>query len=251
MNIQKLNKNNILDVYCCLGERKELFKDEISESERYLKSKIKQGWLTYAVYDDSSKPVGMAILLPSTDPLSPVKGENIYYFHCLDINQEMRKKGIATKLIDTITKDIKALGCKGLVVESYGEYWMPDTFFTKVGFETIKKFPYRSLLLKKISQDAKVEYIEMPYKGELPKSGIQVDIQHWVSCPFMLNNYRKVKEMVKKLEPKAVIRERIIDTKEDVKKWGGSGVFINGKSVSAGPISEEDLKKALNEVKAK
>jgi GNAT superfamily N-acetyltransferase len=251
MKMQQLNADNIADVYCCLGERTELYKDEIAESERYLKGKIKQGWLTYAVYDDSSKPVGMAILLPSSDPLSSVKGENIYYFHCLDINQEIRKKGIATKLIDTITEDVKALGGKGLAVDSFGEYWMPDTFFTKVGFETIRKYPYHLLLLKKISQDAKIEYIEMPYRGDLPKSGIQIDIQYWVSCPFMLKNYRQARATILKLEPKARIRERIIDTRDDIKKWGGSGVFINGKLVSGGPISEEEIIKAINEAKAK
>ena len=251
MKIEKLKENKISDVYCCVGERKELYKDEIAESERYLKEKIKHGWLTYAVYADLGKPVGMAILLPSSDPLSPVVGEDIYYFHCLDINKEMRRRGYAKRLIDTIIKDVKALGGKGLAVDSFSEYWMSDSFFAKAGFETIKKFPYHSLLLKKISQDAKVEYIEMPYRGDLPKSGIQVDIQYWVSCPSMLNNYRKVKRLVKKLEPQAKIRERIIDTKKDVKKWGGSGIFVNGKSVSAGPISEEELKKAINEAKAK
>jgi N-acetylglutamate synthase-like GNAT family acetyltransferase len=251
MKIERVSKNNISDVYCCLVERKEFYKDDIAESLDYMKEKIEQGWLAYAVYDDAKKSVGMAILLPASDPLSPVAGKNIYYFHCLDINKELRRQGIAKQLVEKITEDVKALGAKGLAVDSFGEYWMPDTFFTKIGFEVVKKFPYHYLLLKKITNDVTIEYIEMPYKGDLPKSGIQVDIQHWTTCPFMLNNYKKVREMVEKLAPNATIRERIINTKEDIEKWGGSGVFVNGKSVSAGPVSEEDLKKAINEAKVK
>lgn len=251
MKIEMLSENNIADVYCCLGERREFFKEEISESLGYMKEKLKQGWLTYGVYDDTNKPVGMAILIPSSDPLSPIVGENLYYFHCLDVNKDVRKREIGKRLIERTTNDVKALGGKGLVVDCYGEYWMPCEYFKKMGFEPAKVFPDHSLLLKKISKDAQVEYTEMSYKGDLPKYDIRVDIQYSGSCPYMNNNYRKVKDIVKKLEPNAIIRERVINTKEDVKTWGGSGFYVNGKSVSAGPVDEEELKKAIEEAKHK
>jgi len=247
--IERLNENNLANVYCCLGERQELFKDDINDSLSYLKGKLKSGWLAYAVYGEGSKPIGMAILVPSSDSLSPVKGEGIYYFHCLDINKELRKQGIGTKLIGQITEDVRTLGGKGLAVDCFGEYWMPCEYFKKIGFEAVKMFPDHSLLLKKIVQGVKVEFIEMPYRGSLPQSGIQVDIQHWVTCPYMLNNYRKIPDLVKRIEPEAVIRERVINTGEDIEQWGGSGIYVNGKSVSPGPVSEEDLRKAIESAK--
>jgi len=249
MKIERLNENSISDVYCCLGERQEFYKNDTSESLGYMREKLNQGWLAYAVYDEAKKPVGMAILVPSSDPLSPVAGEKIYYFHCLDINKEFRKQGIGKRLMGKITEDVKALGGRGLAVDCFGEYWMPCEFFTKIGFETAKTFPDHSLLLKRITPDARAEYIEMPYKGDLPPSGIQVDIQYGGTCPYMLHNFRQVPEMVKKLKPDAIIRERTINSKEDVERWGGGGVYVNGKSVSAGPIDEAELWKAIEAAK--
>lgn len=249
MKIESLNEDNIADAYCCLDERRELFKNDIDECVVHMKKKLREGWLAYAVYDDAGEPVGMSILLPSSDHLSPVVGENLYYFHCMDINKSWRKRGIGKELTDKITEEVKAKGGKGLAVNCYGEYWMPCDYFTKRGFETLKVFPEHSLMLKSISEGARAEFTEVPYKGDVPESGIQVDIQHSVTCPFMLNNYRKVGEMAKRLEPDAIIRERVIDTKEDIERWGGSGVYVNGKSVSAGPVDEAGLKKAIEEAK--
>lgn len=251
MKIEKVSEKNVSDIYCCLAERQSLFKNEIVECSKYMKEKIKQGWLSYAAYDDTGKRFGMAILVPSSDPLSQVTGENIYYFHCIDINKEMRKQGIARKFIEKITEDVKTLNGKGIAVDSFGDFWMPESFFTHIGFETIKKYPDHTLLLKKFTEDAQVELTDVPYKGDMSKSGIQVDIQLSPSCPFILNNYRKARAIVEKIEPTANIRERIINSNEDVNKWGGFGVFINGKSISAGPIDEETLKKAISEVKSK
>lgn len=247
--IEKLDENNLSNVYCCIGGREELFKNDLNDSLNYMKEKLKAGWLTYAVFNEDNKSIGMAILIPASDPLSSVKGKNIYYFHCLDINKDLRKQGIATKLINQIVEDVKAVGGKGLAVDCFGEYWMSCSFFTHIGFETVKTFPEHSLLLKKLSQDAEVEFTAMPYKGSIPQSGIQIDIQHWSTCPFILNNFRQVPEMVKKIEPDAIIRERVIDTGEDVENWGGTGVFVNGKSVSPGPVNEEDLRKAIEAAK--
>jgi len=249
MRIERLAGHNAADVYCCLEERRKLFEDEISESLGYMKEKLEQGWLTYAVYGEAETPVGMAILVPPSDPLSPISGDGVYYFHCLDITKEARKQGIGSRLLEKITADVKALGGKGLAVDCYGEYWMPCDFFKKAGFEQVKTFPDHSLLLKRISDDAKAELVEVPYRGDLPESGIQVDIQHAVACPFMINNFRKAKDIVKRIEPGAAIRERTISTKEDVSGWGGSGFYVNGRSVSAGPVDEDGLKKAIEEAK--
>jgi len=90
-----------------------------------MRGKLKQDWLTYAVYDNGGKPIGMAILFPASDPISQVTGEGIYFFHCLDINKEQRKKGLGKMLLERITEDIQALGGKGIAVECFREYWMP------------------------------------------------------------------------------------------------------------------------------
>lgn len=249
--IEKLNENNLANVYCCLGERQELFKNDIDDAVGYMKEKLDTGWLAYAVYNEGGKPIGMAILLPCSDPLSPVKGEGIYYFHCLDINEDLRKQGIGTKLLEHITKDVEAMAGKGLAVDCFGEYWMPCAYFKKMGFETVETFPEHTLLLKKITPDARVEFMEMPYTyiGDLPQSGIQIDIQHTSTCPFLLNNFRKIPKLAKKIAPEAIIRERVINTGADIEKWGGSGVYVNGKSVSVGPVNEENLRKAIEAAK--
>ncbi|MFQ5905675.1 MAG: GNAT family N-acetyltransferase [bacterium] len=249
MRIERLTRDNMADVYCCLGERRELFEDEISESLGYMGEKLEEGWLTYAAYDEAERAVGMAILVPPSDPLSAVTGEGVYYFHCLDIIKEMRTQGIGSSLLEKTVGDVKALGGKGVAVVCFGEYWMSCKFFKKAGFDEVKTFPDHSLLLRRITEDARAEGVEAPYRGDLPESGIQVDIQHGVACPFMINNFRKAKGIVKRIEPGAVLRERMISTKEDVSRWGGSGFYVNGKLVSAGPVDEDELKKAIEEAK--
>ena len=250
MKIEKVSEKNISDTYCCLAERQLIFKNEIAECSTYMKEKIKQGWLTYVAYNDTGKPFGMAILVPSSDPLSPITGENIYYFHCIEINQEMRNQGIGKQFIDKISEDVKTLNGKGIAVDSFGDFWMPESFFTHLGFEAVQKYPGHTLLLKKFTKDSQVNLSDTVYKGDLAKSGIQIDIQLSPSCPFLIGNYRKARAIIEKLEPSAQIRERMINLSEDVKKWGGTGVFINGKSISGGPIDKETIKKALSEVKS-
>jgi N-acetylglutamate synthase-like GNAT family acetyltransferase len=250
MRIERLREPNVADAYCCLGDRRDMYEREINECAGYMRKKLREGWLAYAVYDDTGKPVGMAILIPSSDHLSPVAGEKIYYFHCLDINKNWRKRGIGSGLTDKIAEEIEADGGKGLVVDSYGEFWMPSGFFSKRGFEPSRVFADHSLMLRKISRDAGVLFTGMPYKGDLPKSGIQMDIQYSLTCPFMLSNYRKAAEIARKLEPGAVVRERMIATKEDVERWGASGIYVNGESISSGPVDETQLKKAFAQAKS-
>jgi GNAT superfamily N-acetyltransferase len=251
MKIERLNENTVTDVYCCLGDRREFYKNEIAESLTYMREKLRLGWLAYAVYEETNKPIGMALLVPAADPLSPVAGEKIYYFHCLDINKDKRKQGIALKLIEHITGEVKALGGKGLAVDCFGEYWMPCSFFAKIGFEPGATFTNHTLLIKRIVPDADARYREQPYAGDLPRSGIQVDIQLTPTCPFMVHNYRQVPAMVKKIDPAAIVRERLINTPGDIERWGGGGVFVNGKSVSSGPVDESDLWKSIQAAKTK
>lgn len=245
MRIVKLSGENLADVYNCLEDNRESLASEVVESTRYLSEYLQRGWLAYATYDDSGAPVGMAILTPSTDPLSPVSGEGVYHLHCMNVVKNWKKKGVGRSLVERMVEDIKSLGGKGISVECFGEYWMPKSFFSHVGFEEVERLSSYSIFLKKIDSNATVFHLDLPYKGEIPPKGIQVDIQHWVTCPFILSNYRQVAAIVKRIVPSAVVRERIISTKEDVEKWGGSGVFVNGKSVSLGPINEEDLRKAI------
>jgi GNAT superfamily N-acetyltransferase len=249
MRIERLGEGNLADVYCCLGERKELYRDEIDESVGYLGKKFRLGWLAYALYDDSGRPIGKAILVPSSDPLSPVEGHGLYYFHCLDVEKDSRNQGLGKELLEKVEQDVLSLGGKGLAVDCYGDYWMPCSFFAKFGFRTVKSFSEHSLLVKGMAGSAHGEFVEAPYSGDLPESGIQVDIQYWSTCPYMLKNYRDARELVKKIEPEAVIRERMIDTREDVERWGGSGFYVNGKPVSAGPVGEEELKEAISSAK--
>ena len=245
MKIERLSGESLSDVYNCIEENRQVMASEIAESTRYLKECVDRGWLTYAIYDDSGTPIGMAILTPSADALSPVSGEGIYHLQCMNIMKDRRKKRLGIRLIKRITKDVKALGGKGISVECYGEYWMPKTFFSRVGFEEVERLSHHSIYLKKIAPSANAASADLPYRGELPAEGIQVDIQHWVTCPFILNNYRKVASTVRRIVPNAAVYERTICTKEDVEKWGGSGVYVNGKSVSPGPVSEEDIRKAI------
>jgi len=245
MRIEKLSQSNIADVYNCLGDRRQNLAPELSESARYLDEYLERGWLAYAVYNDSDEPVGMAILTPSTDPLSPVRGEGIYHLQCMNVLKEWTKEGVGRGLVRRMIQDVQALGGRGISVECYGEYWMPKSFFAHIGFQEVERLSDHSIFLRRISPDANATSVGLTYKGELPSKGIQVDIQHWVTCPFIINNYRQVAAIVRRIVPHAVVRERSISTQEDVERWGGSGVFVNGESVSAGPIREEDIRKAI------
>lgn len=245
MRIEKLSRRNLADVYNCLGDDAEGLASEVSESTRYLNEYLHRGWLAYSVYEDSDKPVGMAMVTPSADPLSPVSGEAIYHIHCMNVTKDCRKRGVGRSLVERMVGDVKSLGGRGISTECYGDYWMPKSFFSYIGFEEVERLSDHSIFLKKIVPDAEAMHLDMPYKGELCSEGVQVDIQHWVTCPFILSNYRQVATVVKRIVPSAVVRERTISTKDDVEKWGGSGVFVNGNSVSTGPVSEEDLRKAI------
>jgi hypothetical protein len=214
-----------------------------------MREKIAQGWLTYAAYVEGSQPIAMAIVLPPSDPLSPVRGEGVYYLHCMDIHKENRKQNIGSGLLKKILADVSELGAKGLATDSYGEFWMPSEFFKRQGFEEVKTFPIHSIFLLRIADDAQVEYLQQPYIGDVPEFGIQIDVQYSAFCPFMINNLRKARDIVKKIEPGLKLRERMISSGDDIARWGGSGLYVNGKLASAGPIDEEALRKAIEQAR--
>ena len=245
MRIERLSRSNLADVYNCLRDTGENLAVETCESLRHLNRLLKRGWLAYAGYDDSGDACGMAILTPSADPLSPVMGEGVYHLQCMNVVKNRKGEGFGAALIERLEEDIRALGATGISVLCFGDYWMPKSFFSHMGFEETERLSDHSVFVKKISAETRAVHVDRPYKGELPEKGIQVDIQHWVACPFILSNYRRVEAMVRKMVPNAVVRERIISSKEDVEKWGGTGVFVNGESVSAGPITEEAIRKVI------
>jgi GNAT superfamily N-acetyltransferase len=245
MKIEKLANSNLADVYNCLTGSEENLAVETSESLRYLKRLLKRGWLAYAAYDDSGNACGMAMLTPSTDPLSPVTGSGIYHLQCMNVARERKGRGVGASLMERVEEDVRALGGTGISVLCFGDYWMPKSFFSHVGFEETERLSDHSLFVKKLSGSARACHADRPYRGDLPERGIQVDIQHWIACPFILSNYRRVEAMVRKMVPGVVVRERIISSREDVEEWGGSGVFVNGESVSAGPITEEAIRKVI------
>ncbi len=245
MKIARLSGSNLADVYNCLGDSDENLAVETSESLRYLGQLLKRGWLAYAAYDDSGAACGMAILTPSGDPLSPVVGEGVYHLQCMNVIRDRKGEGVGAELMERVEEDVRSLGGTGISVLCFGDYWMPKSFFSHVGFEETERLSDHSIFMKRLSADTRVVHIDRPYRGDLPEKGIQVDVQHWVACPFILSNYRRVEAMVKKIVPDAVVRERIISSQEDVEKWGGSGVFVNGQSVSAGPITEEAIRKVI------
>lgn len=250
-NIKSLDDSNLESVFCCIRHYPEEYVKDTADSLGYMKERLLKGWRTYAAVDETGKPVAMAIVVPGEDPYSPVTNQDFHYLHCLDVNKEVRKKGIGKKLVKRILKDLKSAKSRGLVVDCFGDYWMPDGFFAKLGFELVKSYPEHKVLAKRFAKDAGIDFVETVYRGDRVEQGIQVDIQYWTTCPVMLNSYRKVTELVKNIEPQAIIRERFINTREDVERWGTAGVFVNGKSVSPGPVKAEDLKRAIEAVKNK
>ncbi len=250
-SVKNLDETDLEHVFCCIRHYREQYLTDIADSLGYLKERLLKGWRTYAVLEGADKSVAMAIVVPGGDPFSSVTNQDFHYLHCLDVNKEVRKKGIGKKLVKRILKDLKSAKSKGLVVDCFGDYWMPDGFFAKLGFERIKSYPDHKVLAKKFTKDTKPDIIETAYRGDLPEQGIQVDIQYWTTCPVILNSYRKVPEMVKNIEPHAIIRERFINSREDRERWGNTGVFVNGKSVSPGPVKVEDLKRAIEAIKNK
>ena len=157
------------------------------------------------------------------------------------------RKGYGKMMFDYMKNNLKKQGFKGILVDAtdFQEY-MHHSHFAKQGFKVIKEHkPFKLMYFPLSKEKLKVKLIELNYKPS--KGRVEVTLFKSFFCPVSICMYHLVKTVAQSFGNKVKLVE-IEPSLEIVRKYGvSSDSLINGKPKLLGPVSEEDVRKAIQE----
>lgn len=179
--------------------------------------------------------------------LCNLAGKGILHIFCLEVDPTARHQGNGEKLIQAATNDYPAAIVRGISTSSYGEYWMPESYFIKLNFEVFHQEGLLSHLFKPLDEEVSPPTL---LSLQLLPFDAPFVIDHFQGpsyCPFGTSFERRILSIIQGF-PNAVIRVHSIQSREDVLRYGATParVFINGQEPADDPtISDEELREAI------
>ena len=204
------------------------------------------------------KPIAQIQYYPDeADPLGQ-KRSDIIVLHCIyNPNPKYQKKGIATKLVQSLITDLKRNN-KYRFIASYafetGEYLSQHKFLTQIGFKPLNKedvyYSLRGEELKNyrpfsIWRETREEYI--PLQEDKGKAIIFYTPTCQVGYVFAYRTAQKLREIKPDISIKLVNYWR---NPEELAKRGKNWMIVNAKPIYSNPYTEpakfkKEIKQAL------
>lgn len=258
-----ITPKNISDIICCPGGlevKEQHLHGDISKSVIWRKEMIKKG-LEGLIFYEGNLPVGFIEYMPSNEAPMPIKATGqavIMCFHWTSPGEKNNKKhlnmekSILNSALNNIKKDFE-----GVVSLAWDHpVHFPIEMFEELGFYQVRKDDYLSLMWLPLNEDAKKPRILGPNlePDDLSSKGkLAVECGYSNRCPYSINDYEKVKEIIKeKDDERIVFNEYRIDTKEEAVKfskspWNWDWLFLNGIEVFHMKKNKEELKEMITD----
>ena len=246
VHIEQLSPERAMDAYNCQPDTSAImpFKQKSAE---FLADKMKsEHWIAYALYY-KFKPVGKAILIPTQSGMTWIEGENVYFFHCINIQKKYRQQGWGRALLQHIVDEMRTLDVNALAVTCFAEYWMSFSFFKHMGFEEVMHNELASLMVKLFNKDTQVFLNPRSPVFDLIPDKVRVDIVYDLGCPFMTANYSKHKKTAESFSPNVKVFEHYVRMACDYSSVGDAGFYVEGEDIAVGPVEGQHLKRKLFE----
>lgn len=217
----------------------------------WIRKALAKGAVIKVALDDSGKPVGFIHAIP-IEWAWYVKGMELYFIPCicvhyLDVYEKKTGKGRGRAMLDALEDDLRTK-TKGIAVTAFdNDFWfMPYTFFKKMGFKEVKRDGDAVLMVKQWADAPRPDlftekYIYRPIEGK-----IAVDMHYNSICPRDVKNTR---ETCAEFPCKVILRE--FDAGFGETKVG-HGVYVNGVQVPGregdGMVLKETLRAKIESI---
>ncbi|MFX1513215.1 MAG: hypothetical protein ACFFCQ_11570, partial [Promethearchaeota archaeon] len=137
-----------------INDLRELFRKDL------LRAKI--------LVNPQGNPCGVIFYSLVENSLYNLTGEGILHLLCLEVRESERLQRFGEKLIHAAINDYPASIVQGISTFSYGEYWMPKSYFKKLGFRVTHQEGLLTLqfrpLVKNISPPSLLKVKIPPYE---------------------------------------------------------------------------------------
>lgn len=206
-----------------------------AESQTVCRHGATHGRRIFGAFCDG-KPVGRAEVMPIDLAPLPLEGEDLHVIRCLWVVKEAEGKGYARALMERALD--AAQGAKGVAIVTYpGWNHIPSPFLLRFGFETVQQDGMATLLLRKVSADARVALVHVRRSDVVSPSQLQVEAVISGMCPAATQYYRRLLDAARSLSDKVVTKEWILRNREDALRFGKENtVYVDGEEPFSGPF---------------
>jgi GNAT superfamily N-acetyltransferase len=243
------SEDEALEAFCCMSEVPSPWPEALRVCRVWASQNLGRYVEGYHVQTDDGTSVGQLYYAPSDRALVAYQVEpGAAVMYCEWVQRRYQKQGLGRLLFSTFEADLRAQGCKGVLVEGTDrEEQMYYHHYVSRGFEVIYEADHRKLLYLPLDQ---------PQIGVRPleprirrRRGVPVEvlILSGYLCPFETSTQVLVMDVAREFGERVVVRQEPL-TPETLERYGvADGVFINGQPKLTGGITEEAIRQAIVE----
>lgn len=201
----------------------------------------------FHLLDENGNGIGHIYWASSTQALAPYEiEEGVAYIYCDWVQHRHRGKGGMHLLFQEFVGFLRSQGYKGILVDGTEiEGYMHNSHFLKRGFQVLRQSDGGMLLYYPLSQ---ASVVVKPIVARVAKEGnAEVEIlvigSHF--CPVGASAVLAVRKVAQEFGERVSLKE-IPASREAIAQYGvADGIFVNGKARFFGPVSEGQVRKAI------
>ncbi|MHA1677144.1 MAG: GNAT family N-acetyltransferase [Promethearchaeota archaeon] len=201
---------------------------------------------------------GFIYLMPIEINPWGIEGKELMFFPCLVSHSKFSRKGIGKSLIKAAEEETIKRGKKGLATVGYfWDFWfMPASFFTKLGFIVAERIKEEAILCKLFDDNVALPHFRTEkYKFKEVKGKVVIDLFWNKFCLTSDVEAQRVREVVSEFGENVILNEYESTNLEIMNKYGISRkIYVNGTAMEIGPEIDKDtlrmtIKRVLNNFK--
>jgi GNAT superfamily N-acetyltransferase len=214
---------------------------------------MKDDGMVVKVATIDSHHAGFLYMMPvEICPWGPL-GKDLMTFPCLYVKDEFQGEGVGEALIAEAEAETKRQKRKGLVtIGYYNDFWfMPGTFFEKIGFEVARKKGKYAILWKVYDKSVDPpRFFNRNYEYQPIEGKVVIDLFYHSFCLTANTEFQRVREIADEYGDKIVLNEYNADNREILLKYQiPRAIFINGEEIGWGYEAPKDgLREAIEKV---
>ncbi|MFW9945369.1 MAG: GNAT family N-acetyltransferase [Candidatus Odinarchaeota archaeon] len=198
------------------------------------------------------KHAGFLYIMPIEINPWQIQGKDLMVFPCLVSHSKFSDKGIGTALIKAAEEETYKQKRRGIATIGYfWDFWfMPATFFLKLGFKVAEKRGEEAIVWKKFDEKAEPPHFrEEKYKFKPEKGKVIVDLFWNRFCLTSDVEAQRVREVVSEFGNNVILNEFSAVNQSILQQYGLSRrIYVNGNMMEIGPeIEKSILRKAIED----
>lgn len=251
MNIRRVQSaEDIQKAYpCCTEAPLPFWQDGLPLCREWLAENLGKHIEGLHLEDENGAVIGHIYWAPSNQALAPYDiEEGVAYIYCDWVQEQHRDKGGARMLFQELVDQLHSKGYKGILVDGTDfEGYMYYGHFLKRGFRVIHEKEGSRLMFYPLKRST----IEVkPVQAKIPKHGgstVDILVIGARFCPVGASTVLAIRKVAQQHGDRVVVREVAAD-REAISKYGvADGIFINGKAKFFGPVTEAQVRQAIEE----